>query len=226
MSQFDFPRIVFYGETIVNPPTANNNSFMPLCIYDPINVKVLIPPRIYLSQKLIRMNELGALPVPHECEIKIDIENGPYVEISSIRSAEIFKQWVTTPLGQFPLDYEFHNLYDVVTTAKEHTPLRGLIPASWNYYGGMDFAFKNVEVTSVEMPDFNYKTTKADESDELAIPAIIDTLSNATIDLNNINGRNSAVMVDVIPSLSFIHKSFAILLCLEKMEKCYLKVSH
>ncbi|QJW90112.1 hypothetical protein HNV11_12360 [Spirosoma taeanense] len=202
MSQFDFPRINFSGRAFINPGTANNNILMPLVTYDPIQVQALLPPRIYLSQDLLMLHRLGALPIPQN---QLIAEDGDlrYIEIEPINSRQTFADWAITPLGQSLLDTDYHDLYELVRSKRTGKPLTGHQPANWNYYGGMEFGFRDVVVQSVAISDHRLITSETSEC-----PADVAGLLGATLCMEHELGQTSAVMIDVLPSLSMFSQVF------------------
>ncbi|AXE16956.1 hypothetical protein DR864_04020 [Runella rosea] len=207
MSQFDFPRINFYGQAFINPGTANNNLLLPLLTYDPIQVKAILPPRIYLSPDLLLLHKLGGLPVPEDSPVNYDESVQPYIEIQPIDTPEKYKAWAKTPLGKFSLDEPYHELYQLVRTKRNQQPLTGNLPAGWNYYGGMEFGFEDVKVGSVAVP-VSQTEHQLFTSNTPDCPNEIVAILGATIDLKNDKGRNSAVMIDILPTLAFYSQVF------------------
>lgn len=206
MAQFDFPRINFGGKVSINPATANNNVWLPLVLFNPISVQAVMPPRVYLTEELKTLYSNGTFILPEGNSVKTD--NGLfYVEIHSVNTTEIFKQWATTPLGKSNFDQSYHSLYDQVRTVRNNIPLTGLIPANWNYYGGMEFKFDSVKVCSVDLPGTNGQP-KNYNSNGTGCPSEIKALLGAHIDLRNDQERNTAVMIDVIPNLSLYTQVF------------------
>ena len=49
MGHFDFPRLHFSGQALIDPATGNNNFHYPLVTFEPLSGTVVIPPRIYLD---------------------------------------------------------------------------------------------------------------------------------------------------------------------------------
>ncbi|MCP1382111.1 hypothetical protein [Runella salmonicolor] len=207
MSQFDFPRINFYGQAFINPATANNNLLFPLLTYDPIEVKAILPPRIYLSSDLLLLHKLGGLPVPEDSPVNHDESTHPYIEILPIDTPEKYKTWAKTPLGNFSLDKPYHELYQLVKTKRTQQPLTGNLPAGWNYYGGMEFGFENVKVGSIAVPVSETENQHFTSNDP-DCPADVAAILGSTIDLKNDRGRNSAVMIDILPTLAFYSQVF------------------
>lgn len=207
MSQFDFPRIHFSGNTIINPPTANNNILLPLVLLDPIQIKTLMPPRIYFTEELKLLHINGMLPVPENCLLHTDGNALSYIEIATVNTPAIFKEWAATALGKSQYDTAFHDLYSLVKTERDKKPLAGLIPAHWNYYGGMDFEFVDVTVNSIEVSTGENKNllyTKGNDD----CPQPIAALLNASVDLKFDDGKNAAVMVDTLPTLALYTQIF------------------
>ncbi len=215
MSQFDFPRIHFSGSAFINPATANNNILLPLVTYHPIQVKAILPPRIYLSQDLLYLYRLGGLPIPEADRILSDEKKQQYIEIKPVDTREKFMTWAVTPLGSSSLDALYHVLYELVLTKRTQKPLTGHLPANWNFFGGMEFGFQGVTVTGVvarndrEKPQlFTLETS--------ASPPEIAVLLGATLHMENEQGKSSAVMVDVLPTLAFYSQVFCDRLQLKK----------
>ncbi len=48
MSQFDYPRINFFGRATVSPCTAKNVNDTPWIYCDPVQVAAVLPPRVFL----------------------------------------------------------------------------------------------------------------------------------------------------------------------------------
>ena len=212
MSQFDFPRINFSGQAFINPGTANNNVLLPLVTYDPIQIKALLPPRIYLSQDLLTLHKLGALPIPPNQEI---LEEGDlrYLEIDPINSRRKFMNWATTPLGNSLLDEPYHALYQLVTIKRTGKPLTGNLPANWNYYGGMEFGFTDVIVRSITLADKQCITSETPEC-----PSEVANVLGATLRMSDEEGQSTAVMIDVLPSLAMFSQVFCDTVQLVKKE--------
>ena len=222
MSQFDYPRINFFGKTVVNPPTANNNSLLPLVVYDPVNVQVVIPPRIYISNEISVLLNSKQLSLPEQSALIKDGKGDNYFEISSVDNDEKLKKWLTTPLGESALDREYHSLYGHIKTLKNQQPLKGQTPAGWNYFGGMDFAFKDVRVCSITILNKNNEVETFGCLDQ-HLPEKIDEILNASVTLENEKGDDAATMVDVIPGLSFYSQIFFHFLKVSKRGNTLLK---
>ncbi len=208
MSQFDFPRINFSGQAFINPGTANNNLLLPLVTYDPIQVRVILPPRVYLSPDLLLLHKLGGLPIPENATVKYDESLSPYVEIQSVDDPQKYVEWMKTPLGKSPLDEMYHELYQVVMSKRMQKPLMGSIPASWNYYGGMEFSFEGVEVGSIAVIDPETGLQRLITSQDADRPADMDAILGAMLDMENESGKNAAVMIDILPSLALFSQVF------------------
>ncbi|RYC67722.1 hypothetical protein [Spirosoma sordidisoli] len=202
MSQFDFPRVNFSGQAFINPGTANNNILLPLVTYDPIQIRAFLPPRIYLSTDLLALHKLGGLPVPPGQVIRED-GNQRYIDLEPINTRQTFTDWATTPLGSSPLDTAYHALYELVTIKRTGKPLRGHLPAGWNYYGGMEFGFRDVRIRSVATTDEQLFTPES-----ATCPSTIARLLDAVISFDNDAGQTTAVMIDVLPSLAMFSQVF------------------
>ncbi|MEO0897002.1 MAG: hypothetical protein AAFY71_11420 [Bacteroidota bacterium] len=217
MSQFHFPRINFWGKAFINPSTANNNFFAPLVHYDPVQVKAIIPPRIYLTKELKRLYQLGGLPLPAKQPLQITAKGDEYIEIASISTKSAYQTWLTSPLGSCKLDSAYHELYDLVRIQRTNESIKGGTPAFWNYYGGHEFGFKDVRVGSIEMlqegrPVLFHKNSKE------RLPASIDFLG-ARLDTRTQDGKNAATIVDVVPSRSLYSQIFCDSLIMQKGER-------
>ncbi len=222
MSQFDFPRINFAGRAFINPGTANNNVLLPLLTYDPIAARPVLPPRIYLTPDLLRLHKLGGLPVPEQQRIHTDTDGQRYLEIEPVDTAEKFQTWMTTPLGDCSLDKDFHALYPLVKVKRSGLPLSGHLPANWNYYGGMEFGFREVRVGSVEAPVASGKPVLY-SGETPDCPPDIAALLGAALDMAHDNGRTAAVMIDVLPTLALYSQVFCDMLRLKKGDMFFLK---
>ena len=73
MSQFDFPRINFAGSATINPATGNNNLLLPLVIFDAIQVKAVLPPRVYCNTEVLSAFKLGVVNLPAGMEIQTEL---------------------------------------------------------------------------------------------------------------------------------------------------------
>lgn len=222
MSQFDFPRINFSGQCFINPGTANNNLLLPLVTYDPIQASAVLPPRIYLSPDLLTLHKLGEFLIPEDHLIKYDNIQGPYVEIAPINNQEKYKTWMQTPLGKSPLDKRYHELYQIIRSKRTHKPLMGSVPASWNYYGGMEFGFEGVTIKSVAIADVAIGQ-KIITGKELDCPKDLEEVLGATLDMNNEKGKTTAVMIDILPSLALFSQVFCDSFQIKKNENKLLK---
>lgn len=222
MSQFDFPRINFSGQCFINPGTANNNLLLPLVTYDPIQASAVLPPRIYLSPDLLTLHKLGGLPIPKASHVKYDHHQTPYLEIAPINDQAKYVAWLKTPLGESQLDENYHKLYELVMSKRTQKPLSGNTPSSWNYYGGMEFGFEGVKVVSVALPDdqTGQRLLTLHDAD---CPTDVAVILGATIDMENERGKNSAVMIDVLPSLALFSQVFCDSFQLRKEGKRLLK---
>ncbi len=224
MSQFDFPRIHFSGSAFINPATANNNLLLPLVTFDPIQVKAIIPPRLYLSGEPLRLLRLGVLPLPEGTKLIYDTNQEPYVEIEPINCREYFITWAKTPLGKCALDTPYHALYQIVRSKRHKRPLTGGIPANWNYFGGMECGFEQVTVGSVGVLDQSGEQVLYTGESTSTPPDIAEWLG-AELDMANGPGESAAVMVDVLPSLAFYSQLFCDVLRVRQGESTLLKGS-
>ncbi|MFT5886328.1 MAG: hypothetical protein ACI9IP_002792 [Arcticibacterium sp.] len=207
MSQFDFPRINFHGKASINPCTANNNLLLPLVTYDPIEAEAILPPRIYLSEDLLQLNKLGGLPIPETAILQFDKNKSAFIEIDIINSKERYLSWAVTPLGKFNLDKEYHQLYRLVKSRRTNKSILGGVPASWNFYGGMEFAFDNVNVSSIAFFDEELGQRIVTSQDS-GLSTDISAILGASLNMNNHKGKNAAVMIDVLPSLAMFSQVF------------------
>lgn len=206
MSQFDLPRINFAGEAKINPATGNNNLWLPLVIFDYIQVKAVLPPRIFINADIEVAISLQAITLPSQTEISTDENDQKYFEIGSINTPEKFKKWAKTPLGKSEIDKNFHYLYALIRTQRGNEPLQGKIPGGWNYYGGMEFEFTDVKSVSVEILEHNNQK-RFNKSPENC-PKDIQEILQAQVDFYDKKGNNTAVMIDLSPGLTFSSQVF------------------
>jgi hypothetical protein len=212
MSWFDFPRLHFSGQTIIDPATGNNNYHFPLVTYEPISGTVVLPPRIYLEnevdKKRIQEKFPSLIPCLHE-------EPGnDYIVIRAIDTPEKFKSWNISPLGTFPEDKAFHELYDHIFTEKEQCPLSGQHPGYWNYYGTLNFSLEDVRIQSVQLLEKNKLSTYSESE---GIPAAFENIIGSSLSFSDHSGRlKQAVMIDVSPTLSLYSQVFCDLIHLDK----------
>jgi hypothetical protein len=207
MSQFDFPKINFHGSAIINPATGNNNLWLPLVLFDYIQIKAIIPPRIYISSDIEMALAIKAIELPQNCDVLVDENDQKYFEISPINTADKIKSWACTPLGNSSLDASFHPIYGLIKLQRGNGFLKGKIPGGWNYFGGMEFEFEKVSPCSIEVLNSDLdKKTYLNTSDDC--PESIQKILNSNIDFLNKKGKNSAVMIDVSPGLTFSTQVF------------------
>lgn len=212
MSLFDFPRIHFSGRANIDPATGNNNYHFPLVSYEPVTGTVVLPPRLYLEKEsernLVQDKFPELLAFIHEETDHI------YLLIPGIDTPEKFKSWNTTPLGSYPDDAAFHELYALISTKKEQKPLLGQLPGYWNYYGTLNFSFEDVRVHAIQLRNHAIITSRNEETD---FPSIFKELLGASVRFSDQSGRhNYAVMIDVTPTLSLYSQVFCDLLHVEK----------
>ena len=205
MSQFDFPRIHFSGETSIDPATGNNNYFYPLVTYDPISATVVLPPRVYLDTEKDIATAKRTLP-PSKANILYDANDNAYLEISDIRTSEDFKAWNICPLGSYPKDSNYHRFYETINSINEQEPLTGNCPGYWNYYGTMNFECLSVKVHSIQLYQDQGIQTITEKDDMLGTWAEI---LESSLDFEDPSGKNRAVMIDVSPTLSLFSQVFS-----------------
>ena len=114
MGLFDFPRINFQGEAVIDPATGNNSFYQPLVFYDLINACTVMPPRLYLDEKNLMTGisrEAAMSAIPSGVQLKMDNHEKNYIEIFGLEEKEVFHKWATTPLGNSDIDRQFHPLY-------------------------------------------------------------------------------------------------------------------
>ncbi len=203
MSQFQFPRIHFFGQSIIDPATGNNNYHFPLVTYEPVTATAVLPPRIYLDDDPIigKDHELNAVAP----SLLKDQNGSTYIEIEPINTPDLFKSWSITPLGDHAADGAYHKLYEGILSKNEGSPLKGKCPGHWNYYGTMNFSFEKVYVNSIQVLVNGEVITY---SQETQAPLEIAGLLGAELSFNDQTGRNSAVMIDVSPTFSIYTQVF------------------
>src|SRR5690606_31479420 len=142
MSQFDLPRLNFSGGFSTDPATGNNNMHHPLLIFNPLTGQAYFPPRIYLDEKYVPSgSSLEKITACIPAGVQIQSEAEPqaagtkFIEINVINSQESFLEWARTPLGQYEVDRDFHELYAALHVPFFRSSLTGLIAGYWNYYG-------------------------------------------------------------------------------------------
>lgn len=218
MSHFHFPRLYFSGKASVDPATGNNNYHYPLVNFEPITGECVLPPRIYLDNKetiILAKQNIQNFDQYH----KVDSDNNSYLEISCISTSNIFKKWMVTPLGSFEDDKNFHELYKQLNTQKDAVPLFGQCPAYWNYYGTMNFHLHNVHVHNIETELTNFNS-RMEAKNNLATE---NQFRGAKLSFEFDNGKNSAVMIDVSPTLSLYSQIFCSSISLTKKDQILLR---
>ncbi|MBS3913085.1 MAG: hypothetical protein KG003_01165 [Bacteroidetes bacterium] len=218
MSQFDFPRLNFTGRSYIDPATANNGWFVPLVIFQPISIKAVCPPRVYVDAKFIlngkSLEDIEAI-LPPGAEIKEDFEGlykgAKYVEILSIHTESVFKEWAGIPLGNYEADKAYWRLYQAVgPNAKGTQSLIGATPGYWNYYGTMQYRFLQADICSVAVND-NHSVTQIFTEDSENLPPEIGEMLGAKLDMFSKIGDYStheAVMVDLLPTMAMYSQIF------------------
>lgn len=213
MGFLDFPRVMFEGNVIVDPATANNNHLYPLCLYDPVQIRAFMPPRIYIDHPKID-KETDEYIKEQGFEI-IEEADRTFLEIASIQNEKDFLTWAVTPLGSSELDGDYHILYTYIKSKKEGESIYGQTPGYWNYYGSMIFVFGGVKIHSVEY--FEENTYQSHHlSEEPHEDEAIDQLLGASINLSDPKGASSAVMVDLHPDNPFYTQVFCDNICIQK----------
>ena len=218
MSVFDYPRLNFSGKSVIDVATGNNCFFLPLVLFDPLAVEVVMPPRLYVNKDvLVKGHNLRSVKdiLPEGCSFKRDrrgLYSGiSYVELDCISNEEDFETWMHSPLGSCHLDKEYWPLYDCVCGEKKGAPLTGSIPGYWNFYGTMKFWFDNVTVRSADIltESGQRQTVTAGDSESTSE---IDSLlgSQVVLDITNPDGHrfHSAVMIDTEPTFSVMTQVF------------------
>ena len=211
MSQFDYPRINFAGQATVSPCTANNVNEAPLIFFDPVSVKAIIPPRVFLSG--------GKLKPPFtQADLEKALPPGAlhqegaelFFTIDPIKDKPSFDEWVITPLGQCALDAAYHKAYEMIPAPVmgDNESLQGAIPGYWNYFGDEGFKFLNVKVLSVALPDENGDQVYGEE--DKGLPEALAALIGADLRMD------SAYMVDITPSTSSFTQIFCKSMSLQK----------
>jgi hypothetical protein len=139
MSQFDFPRVNFHGNALLDTATANNGYNSPhLTLFDQEHSLPYIPPRCYpQSGKTFDLTDEVVL-IPDEAGVM-------YTPITPINDTN-FQDWAILPLGSSNLDSAYHALY-------QQLGLTGYTPGYWNYFGGLSMELRNVMVTGITVPD-------------------------------------------------------------------------
>ncbi len=236
MSFFDFPRFNFLGKITLDVATANNGFYLPLVIYDPIQVHAVSPPRIYLDEasfapKVTKQDILAMLP-PGTMVQKDEssrFAGKEYFEISPISDPKLFNQWAKTPLGQCGLDQPYWELYKKFIVGHTHQPLYNSIPGYWNYYGSMKLAYgwentdgtiDKVSIRSVALSNGRKGENLYYEGDP-KVPADLAPYLGATVTLNNLpedQNTYTAVMTDLDPTFAIYTQIFndAFTICRKK----------
>ena len=139
MSLFDFPRINFHGNALLDTATANNGYNSPsLTLFDQEHSLPYLPPRCYLPSPM-------SVIVPAGLDILTDKNGAYYVPITPINDTN-FQEWAILSLGSSNLDAAYHGFY--VTMG-----LTGYTPGYWNYFGSLSMELRNVRVTGITVPD-------------------------------------------------------------------------
>lgn len=230
MSQFHFPRINFFGRSLIDPATANNGWYLPLVIFDPSTISVFIPPRVYLQDNYlpsgISREHIEKL-LPQGAEIKLDdttlFKGSYFVEITPIDTPQLLTDWARVPLGEYELDQDYIPLYQNVIAPVNRGPLLGSIPGYWNYYGSMRYKYINVKVASIA-------TGIVDGEEEIinehfaGAPQDLRELIGAKLNMNlelDDDTTNAAVMIDLLPTMAMYSQIFCDKLTLYHKDKIF-----
>ncbi len=206
MSQFDFPRINFFGKTSVNVATCNNDDFKPmytangsgLMVHDIVNTGTYLPPRVYVTAAVMAITP-GYTYVSAGNSLGTDYY---YVEIAGVNLPEVFYEWAQVPLGKSKIDTQYYGLY----TAAQ---LTGNIPAEWNYNGGMQFVIHDCSIVSVAvMPTDNTGDNLYTAANPGSCPADLKTFLGASFNAVNDGGANTTTVCDMNPATPFTTQYF------------------
>ena len=194
----------------MDPGTGNNSFYQPLVYYDPIRVRVFMPPRLYLnSRNIMDGNSLDEVLnlLPSGTDILADEDGKNYVELRGIQSKEQFWDWAKTPLGKHDLDNEFHRIYPLMKADRSQACIEGQLPGYWNYNGDMSFDFEDVKVRSVELGRKEGKTLRYEENAD-TIPDHLTPFLGAELLMRDARNKPSAVMIDVLPTMAMYSQVF------------------
>ncbi len=211
MSHFHFPRLHFSGKALIDPATGNNNYHYPLVNYEPISGSAVLPPRIYLDSienSSIAKNNLS----DHRTYLKKDQDDNSYIELTPISEPSIFKKWMSSPMGSLSIDKDFHQLYKNILTDKDSIPLFGLCPAYWNYYGTMNFSLLETKVEMIQVIKHKIPISYQHLPPENPLSKFL----GAELAFTFKNGKTSANMIDVSPTLSLYSQVFCSRITLTK----------
>lgn len=214
MSQFDFPRFNFSGAAFIDPGTANNNYFSPLVIYDAINCRTYLPPRIYIDKRFFVEQENAEeiiLQLRKQHNVLSDDAGKEYIELAAINSKETFLDWCMTPLGSHELDKMFHALYEQLIVPKSQKKLSNECPAYWNFFGKMTFGFNDVAITSVET--YDRQKGKILHKNKASSP--FSEILGAEFSMMDRFNLPYGVMIDVCPTMSVYSQTFCDLMTLK-----------
>jgi len=176
-----------------------------------------MPPRVYLQEEYLpqgtTLDDIQKI-IPLGASIQKDettlFKGSNYVEIATVSDEFSFREWARTPLGQYEGDKDYAELYATVYSPVNKGSLTGSIPGYWNYYGSMQYNYIDVDVTSVATGIENGKEVilGANSSDA---PDDIMELIGARLTMNTVmdnEATNSAVMVDLLPTMSMYTQIF------------------
>ncbi len=195
MSQFNFPRINFSGEILLDTPTANNGKFTPLMIFNQNEALPYLPPCVYLTPAQVTY-------VQSTLHLTVVTDSsGSYVQIATINTGDLFTQWATVPLGQSNLDTAYWPLYNYIPRTDGPGMLAGNIPGYWNYFGDLSVTLQNVMVTGVQLPAESNGVNTWTPNNQVGCPPALAQLFGGSLsfasELTNPNSRSTAVFCDV-----------------------------
>ncbi|MBK7525634.1 MAG: hypothetical protein IPI53_16245 [Saprospiraceae bacterium] len=186
MSQFDFPRINFHGQAILDTATANNGNYEPrLTMFDQENSTAFMPPRCYLGDTVYSP--------PSGVRVLTDKKGNKYVPIDAVSSSN-YQKWATTPLGYFTPDQLYWTLYEALG-------LKGANPGYWNYFGDLSMSLEQTLVTGITVPlsGGNIKTFISPTQE--GCPSDVASIFGSELSFNNDyfdpNSKTSAYLSDV-----------------------------
>ncbi|NJM94494.1 MAG: hypothetical protein HC842_07385, partial [Cytophagales bacterium] len=212
MSKLDYFRINFSGRCTMNTGTANNGYFMPLSLVDPVEVKALMPPRIYYDGQ-------GAEKIkpylPPGAQL---VNNGPdsyYLEIAPINNETDFVKWAKTPLGKYPADQAYNQVYANTPCPQGFDANKSLLnntPCYWDYYGDMHVTLLDCTVTGITAQAMPGQVPTTYTSQSGGAPADLQALFGTRVTFENQIGdpsTTSAVLCDVDPTMAIYSQIFA-----------------
>lgn len=177
MSQFDLPRINFHGSALLDTATANNGNYEPsLTMFDQDESEAFLPPRCYLPPN-------DDYQPPAGVQILVD-SNGKYVPLTPI-TPDNYQQWASTPLGSFPADKLYRDLYAHLKFGPFQMPLIRNNPGYWNYFGDLSFSLINTQVTGITLPKQGGGVITYTPQSQEGCPASFAEILGAELSFNN-----------------------------------------